>query len=247
MRGTKVGNIEKANPKFGAQWKPTGSTTFRAAYFKVLKRKLSSDQGLEPTQIVGFNQFFDDPNGTISETTALGGDYQPSSTFGTGVEASHRRLKAPFLDLGEILYNARTEDSIASYAYWLPTNRLAISIQPRIQRIKGGDSFDEMDLQELPISARLAFPCGLWLGVSLTGVWQKGIFDGPGGVPNQGKDHFEVVDTLIAYRIPRRLGTISLEVNNLFNKNFQFQETDLSALPRYVPERRVFARLSLAL
>ena len=170
-----------------------------------------------------------------------------SSTFGTGVEASHRRLKAPFLDLGEILYNARTEDSIASYAYWLPTNRLAISIQPRIQRIKGGDSFDEMDLQELPISTRLAFPCGLWLGVSLTGVWQKGIFDGPGGVPNQGKDHFEVVDTLIAFRIPRRLGTISLEVNNIFNKSFQFQETDLSALPRYVPERRVFARLSLAL
>ena len=36
----------------------------RAAAFRVLKRTLITDQTLEPTQVAGFNQFFDDLNGT---------------------------------------------------------------------------------------------------------------------------------------------------------------------------------------
>ena len=52
------------NPKFGITWNPFPSTTVRAAAFRVLKRTLITDQTLEPTQVAGFNQFFDDPNVT---------------------------------------------------------------------------------------------------------------------------------------------------------------------------------------
>jgi outer membrane receptor protein involved in Fe transport len=52
------------NPKFGIIWNPFPYTTVRAAVFRVLKRTLITDQTLEPTQVAGFNQFFDDVNAT---------------------------------------------------------------------------------------------------------------------------------------------------------------------------------------
>lgn len=49
-----------------------------------------------------------------------------------------------------------------------------------------------------------------------------------GGAVVPGEDEFFVVDLGIAYRLPRRLGQIGLEVTNLFNQHFQFQDTDPS-------------------
>src|SRR5262249_54444204 len=57
-------DIHQYNPKFGITWEPIAGTTLRAAAFETLKRTLITDQTLEPTQVAGFNQFFDDPNGT---------------------------------------------------------------------------------------------------------------------------------------------------------------------------------------
>ena len=51
---------DQFNPKFGITWNPFPGTTLRAAVFRVLKRTLITDQTLEPTQVAGFNQFFDD-------------------------------------------------------------------------------------------------------------------------------------------------------------------------------------------
>ena len=55
---------DQFNPKFGIVWNPLATTTVRGAVFRTLKRTLITDQTLEPTQVAGFNQFFDDPNAT---------------------------------------------------------------------------------------------------------------------------------------------------------------------------------------
>jgi outer membrane receptor protein involved in Fe transport len=52
------------NPKFGLMWTPFAGTTVRAAAFRTFRRDLISDQTIEPTEIAGFNQFFDDPAAT---------------------------------------------------------------------------------------------------------------------------------------------------------------------------------------
>ena len=54
------------NPKIGVTWNPLPGTTVRAASFRVLKRPLISNQTLEPTQVAGFNQFYDDIEATES-------------------------------------------------------------------------------------------------------------------------------------------------------------------------------------
>ena len=92
------GTKDQFNPKFGITWKPIPGTTLRAAVFRTLKRTLITDQTLEPTQVAGFNQFFDDTNAT--EAWRYGGAIDQKFTkdlFG-GVEFSKRDLKVPITD-----------------------------------------------------------------------------------------------------------------------------------------------------
>ena len=48
------------NPKFGVTWTPFDGTTASWCRIQDSKRTLITDQTLEPTQVAGFNQFFDD-------------------------------------------------------------------------------------------------------------------------------------------------------------------------------------------
>ena len=45
-------------------WNVLPKTTLRAAAFRTFKRTLLTDQTLEPTQVAGFNQFYDDQEST---------------------------------------------------------------------------------------------------------------------------------------------------------------------------------------
>ena len=57
-----AGDADQPNPKFGVIWDVGPQTTIRGAAFRFLQRSLITGQTLEPTQVAGFNQFFDDPN-----------------------------------------------------------------------------------------------------------------------------------------------------------------------------------------
>ena len=241
---TTLGDQEEANPKIGVIWKPTTSVRLRTAYFKVLKRRISSDQGLEPTQLAGFNQLYDDPNGTISEGGNVGADIAFSRHVSAGFEVSRRSLKVPFSIFGEVSFQRQVEESVGGYFYWLPTDRLAISFQPRYQEFEAGALFSQIYLTELPLSFRLFLPEGLWLGAVVTGVSQSGRFSGSGG-DFHASDQFLLTDATIAYRLSERRGTISIQATNIFNKHFQFQEIDLDVPPRYIPDRRAVLRISL--
>ena len=60
---------EQVNPKFGVIWNVTPSTSVRTAAFRTLARPLVSSQTIEPTQVSGFNQLFDDIGGTSPGAT----------------------------------------------------------------------------------------------------------------------------------------------------------------------------------
>ncbi|MEP6609789.1 MAG: tetratricopeptide repeat protein, partial [Burkholderiaceae bacterium] len=65
---------KRLNPKFGVIWRPVPTTTIRAAAFQSLKRPLINDQTIEPTQIAGFNQFYDDFDGTTARRVGVAWD-----------------------------------------------------------------------------------------------------------------------------------------------------------------------------
>ena len=74
---------------------------------------------------------------------------------------------------------------------------------------------------------------------------------------NEEDDTFFVVDAFVGYRISKRAGVITLGVTNLFDLGFNFQDDNFRTsaatselgtvrAPMYVPERAVFARLTLS-
>jgi hypothetical protein len=59
------------------------------------------------------------------------------------------------------------------------------------------------------------------------------------------------VDIGIGYRFPKRLGIASLQVNNLFDEGFRFQDdsfrefSDEPTVGPYIPERTILGRVTL--
>lgn len=241
-----VGNQSEVNPKFGVIWKIREDITLRAAAFRFLKRRINSDQGLEPSQLAGFNQLFDDRNGTVSEAFGIALDYAPAPSASAGLQVSRRDASVPTFDeFNEVVFQQQRENSVSGYAYWLPSPSIALSVEPRHQDFRHGSTFTRLEMTEIPLELKYIRPSGLWFALTATGVRQRGEFTGPGGTNADGSDRFWLLDGMIAYRLPGRKGTISLHGTNLTNEKFQFQEVDLGVPPRYVPEARVLLRLSL--
>ncbi|MGD8894239.1 MAG: TonB-dependent receptor, partial [Desulfobacterales bacterium] len=90
-------DTDQFNPKFGLTYNPFQNTTLRAAAFRVLKRTLISNQTVEPTQVAGFNQFFDETNATDSWRYGIAVDQKFTSALYGGVEISQRDLERPYL------------------------------------------------------------------------------------------------------------------------------------------------------
>jgi outer membrane receptor protein involved in Fe transport len=247
-----VAKKNKFNPKFGVTWNPFPNTTFRAAAFRVLKRTLVTNQTLEPTQVAGFNQFFDDANGT--EAWRYGGalDQKFSKNIHGGLEFSWRDLKVSTVDFGnETKFDWK--DSLGrAYLFWTPHPWWALRVEYQYERVKRDngltDGIKELNTHRVPLGVNFFHPSGLSASVIGTFHNQDGEFDRITGLlyRQAGNDNFWLVDAGISYRLPRRLGLITVGVKNLFDKSFKYYNTDF-ANPGIQPERFFFATLTLAL
>jgi tetratricopeptide (TPR) repeat protein len=113
------------NPKFGLTWSPWPATALRAAVLRTVKRTLISNQTLEPTQVAGFNQFFDDAEGTTAWRYGIGIDQKFSAAVFGGAEFSRRELEVPFFTIGpagdlEPQQDDWKENLVRAYLYWTP-------------------------------------------------------------------------------------------------------------------------------
>ena len=249
-------NKDQVNPKFGITWTPFPGTTLRGAAFRVLKRTLITDQTLEPTQVAGFNQFFDDV--PLTEARRYGGaiDQKFTSSLFGGVELSKRDLTVPALDVTDP-FNPVNRDVDASeylgraYLFWTPHPWLALRAQYLFERFKREAlifEFTELDTQRVPLGIGFFHPSGL--SAALTGTYwdQEGKFApflDPTVPLRSGHDDFWTVDAAISYRLPKRYGFISVGATNLFDEEFNFFEVDFDN-PTIQPTRTVFARVTLA-
>lgn len=239
-------NVSELNPKLGAIWKATDFLTFRAAGFKTVKSAIIDNQSLQPSQVAGFNQFYDDWNGTIAWQYGVGMDAQLSSHSYAGLEVFKRDLKKPFftdfLKPREELYRA--------YVNWAPKPYLAGSLEFRYENYRGSDSgFDPktVDTAYIPLELRFFESHGLFSALKGTYVAQNMHNDALEN--SQFASNFYLVDAAVGYRLPRQLGLISLEAKNLFDRRFayrdrQFQMNEMRS-PEFIPERMLFMRLTL--
>ncbi len=123
--------VDKINPKLGIEWNVTEDLLLRGTVFRVVKPALINDQTLEPTEVAGFNQFFDDFNGAASWRYGLGLDYNLRSNLFVGAEATWREISVPILDRdanGKVLEKTH-EQTHRSYFHWLPVPQVALSVE----------------------------------------------------------------------------------------------------------------------
>ena len=259
-------DYDRVNPKFGLQWDVGDRLRFRAAYIEVIKPALASNRTLEPTQVAGFNQFFDDANGTKSKRYGGALDWRATQDLSLGVELTQRDFGAPEFDPispteSVAFFDEREERLDRVYAYWAIANNWAFSAQVVYDKYASEASLDfnhpsEITTLSYPLQLQYFHPSGLFVGLGVTWVDQEidrdnAVLLAPEDRLAQGDSDFTVADLGIGYRFPRRRGFASLAVQNLFDEDFEYQDDsyrefkDEPAIGPYIPERTVMGRITL--
>jgi tetratricopeptide (TPR) repeat protein len=249
------------NPKLGLTWTPLHHTTLRTAVFRTLTRTLITSQTLEPTQVAGFNQFFDDLEGTEAWSYGIAADQQFSQNIYGGLEYLRRTLDVPFsfvplppeAPIPEIRRVDWKEGVGHAYFYWAPHPWVTMSAEYRYEKFDREREYTQgianVKTHRFPLGINFFHPSGLGAHVKATFTHQTGTFQPQGSPPDTflpGSDNFWVVDASLSYRLPKRFGLVTLAAANLLNNSFRYQDTD-PANPSIQPKRTVFLKVTIAL
>ena len=239
----------QTNPKLGMQWQLSDGVRLRAAYFEAVKRPLVVNQSLEPTQVAGFNQFFDDSNASLTRRSGLGLDARLGATAYGGLEFSHRDVEQPQFEANTVSFANRDEEFHRAYINWVLGTRWTLNSEYQFEKVRSADlGPPRLDTSVAPIFVQYFSPRGYFAKLGATFVRQDVVL-ASGSSFNQTHESFAVLDAGIGYRFPKRTGLVSLDVRNLRDKQFLYQDLNYTTAnpvtPRFVPERSVFGRLSL--
>jgi tetratricopeptide (TPR) repeat protein len=254
--------VDKVNPKFGVEWNVTDDLVLRGAVFRSVKPALVANQTLEPTQIAGFNQLFDDTNAAAAWNYAVGVDHRLLSNLFIGTAATWREVSDPIFTNAQLtdsnLENLE-EQTHRGYVHWLPIPELALSLEfvyDKFSAQKGnpvtegvGGIPEKVVTYSVPLGARYFHPSGAFAGFGVTYVNQDVNRDDSAGP--EGNDDFFYLDAAVGYRFPKRFGIVSLGVTNLLDQDFHYQDDsyrefqDQPSIGPYFPERLFFGRITL--
>jgi len=260
-RNDSLGDRNQLNPKLGVTWTPLPSTTLRAALIRTLKRSPVNDQTLEPTQVAGFNQFFDDPEGARSWRYGAAVDHAFSGSLFGGAEYSRRELDLPievtiipvppgpsYVVIERVDWKERLG---RGYLFWTPHPWIAMSVEYQYERFDRDPRYsagiERVETHRVPLGLGFFHPCGIFFRLKETYIDQAGRFqsqNSPAITP--GADHFWLTDASAGYRLPKRFGIVAVEARNLFDRSFRFQDTD-PVSPVLQPKRTIVFKFTVAL
>jgi len=258
------------SPKLGLTATLGSGTTIRAGAYRRLAPFLGRLQTLEPTQVAGFNQFFEDVGGTRSWNYGVGIDQQLARRVFLGASYVYRDLEVP-----EAYCDRATEfNPFSGCAGFVPSvielrdneerylrGYLGGTVSRWIALSIGYDDWDrEFDTtfvtptgvfqdrvrtERIRPEVRLFVPMGLFF--RLRGTWYDQKVDqfDTIGIPDRTvvQSDFRTLDAAIGYRLPKRWGSFVIEGRNLDNEKFEFYERSIQE--GVIPARSVLARLEI--
>lgn len=248
-------DLHQWSPKFGLIYSPTDTLDLRLAAFRSLRREMAAQQTLEPTNLAGFNQFFDDPNTADAHNLAIGIDHRPTSAWSWGA-ASHLR-ELDFTIVQDSTPSERFEQrQKTAEAYISHLLNPWASLNARVVWEQFTNDFAEQTVSEIseqttrrfPLSANLFM--GAWrLAFEVQYLHQKLNFSQlslPSLTlePQQTEQSAWVSNLGLQYALPQRLGQIAVGVDNLGDVERAFVRADGEFLQFY-PARFTYARLQL--
>jgi tetratricopeptide (TPR) repeat protein len=242
------------SPKFGLQWDVTHRLQFRAVYVETIKQPLMTEQTIEPTQVAGFNQVFDDRNGTEAKRRGVGLDAVITKDLLGGVEGTWHDLEVPDFEATTIEFQDHQEQRHRVYLYWTPYEEWAIGVSYRLNQIRNlVRGPEKLHTTEVPISLRYFSPVGGFMKIETAYLRQKVRLEPvlpPATSFAQDREETFLVDVTVGFRLPKRIGLITFEVKNLFDRKFFFQDTNFirpePVYPEFIPDRTFLARATLS-
>jgi tetratricopeptide (TPR) repeat protein len=269
--------FNKAYPKLGFQFNPTTGSELRLAAFRNRMSVIlpSLYETLEPTQIIGFNQLYDDYNKTDYWAYAAEYKHQLSHNLHAGFSSVFRELETEIGlvdfstlppgktsqviehdDLNTVFWLNLTTSPFWSFGVEYSYNRsdLAKNIQTN-SVVLAPDGVLELKTHQLPISISYYHPLGFSTTLTATYYNQEGEFVNKTGTETQhGEDNGVSTDLAFNYRFPNRRGSVSLGINNIFDRQINFEDRDgydisnpeLTASPSsFTGERFVFGKITV--
>ena len=238
------------NPKFGLQWNLTNHVRLRMAWLETLKAPLATQQTIEPTQVAGFTQLFDDLNGTKSRRMGIGMDTQFGNRLFGGFEISSRNLHVPTYISQSIRIENQKEQLYRGYVYGLLHTRWTARSEIQFEKFSRAETNagpHQIDTLSIPTGIDYFNPQGFFANVTGTFVRQE---VDRRGILNEGIDKFFLVDASVGFRLPNRRGIVSLEGRNLFDEHFLYRNANFMTPelinPRFIPTRTIFARVTFS-
>jgi len=237
------------NPKIGSTYRWSDQLQIRAAAFKAVKRALVVEQTIEPTQVAGFNQFFDDFNGTESWRYGLGVDIRPKDDIYGGIELSIRDLEQKVFNEAGPVDVERSEVLLRLYSHFIANKNWVFSAEFNTEYVneKNPESFiDSVTTVSLPIGMKHYAENGLIFQFSSNFLYQEQSLVDAASTQSETTVLF---DTALGYRLPDRLGIFNLEARNLLGTKFNFRDDNFrrseDVRSQLVPERTILATLTI--
>jgi hypothetical protein len=255
------------SPKVGVTATFGSGTTVRAGVYQRLAPFLGRLQTLEPTQVAGFNAFFEDPGGTRSQNYGIGIDQVFGTRWFLGASYLKRELRIPegycatpdpfsgcaFQVATEIAERESTDRWGTAYASAALARWMTIGVSySRVNREFDTTSVspvglfqDRISTEQVRPELRFFWPIGIFVRASGTRYDQEvdQFDDLTSTVRTTVESAFWVADAAVGYRFPDRWGSFVVEGTNLLNKKFEFYER--SVQEQVVPARSVVARLEI--
>ena len=242
-RGDKV-DFSRVNPKLGLQWQILPQVNLRAAYLETTKHQLVVEQTIEPTQVAGFAQFFDDFNRTKSDLNAVALDLRfTDSVFGT-VEYQRRNIEGVDSPYSLDERNIRAKLSALLSDDW------AVSLGYERQKDETNTPLKfDVTTEAIPVSLAYRGSTGLFADLNWTYFDQE--------LDPQGAEsfttRFDAVNAVAGYTWNKGRNRVSIGVDDLLDDvevylDDAYKTNDQTNVFRpFVPGRTVWASISVAI
>jgi tetratricopeptide (TPR) repeat protein len=252
------------SPKLGLSARLAPKTVLRATAYSRLTPAIGRLQTLEPTQVAGFNQFFDDPGGTNSKNYGIGLDQQFSSRVFLGFSALRRDLEIPEADcaspdpdfrcIGQVASGVveRTSDDWLGNVYVNGTVGKTLALGLDYAYEERDFDFTEVDnlgafnhlvrTHRVRPEARFFLPMGFFATARATYYDQHVDQVDPAFGAGSVDSDFWIGDVGLGYRLPERWGSVTLTALNVTDREFVFYRSSLEE--NVVPARAVLLSLS---
>jgi len=228
----------RPNPKLGLRAHVAPGVRLRAAYTQSVAPTPLFDQRLEPVTVAGLAQDRPEVPGSRVRQLAAGADYEPLPWLGFGAEGRFAWVLSPGTSA-----DAPEQDSTVRawsvHARMLAGNRVSGTL-----RLAGAHIDSELpadvrrsDTIELGTDLRYFHPSGLFGMAGIAHVWHDST-TALGG----GDDAFIYASLGVGYRLPKQRGVLSIEMSNLLDQDFGFQERPSRFLGANAPVDPLFAR-----